>query len=141
MKTPKTTKSTKKSSKKTPKTTEPKPLKVIYPSPLIDTPPSSSSSPKPSNQPSSSTMHGGSKRPNTTRKGGGSTSRPTKKSKNVDPNSPDEVAKEMSVGFGLDKYWYDSSPFPQLNAILKNQNWETLMSAVCRNSIYPNLMR
>ena len=67
-------------------------------------------------------MHVGSKRPNTTRKGGGSSSRPTKKSKNMDPNSPDEVAIEMSVGCGLHMYWYDSIPFPQLHAILKNQN-------------------
>ena len=67
-------------------------------------------------------MHAGSKCPNTTLKGGGSSSRPTKKSKNVDPNNPNEVDKEMSVGFGLDKYWYESTPFPQLHAILKNQN-------------------
>ena len=84
-------------------------------------------------------MHAGFKRPNTT-PGGGSSSRPTKKSKNVDPNSPYEVAKEMSIGFGLDKYWYESTPFPQLHAILKNQNWETLMSYFWCNPIYPNLM-
>ena len=141
MKTPKTTKSTKESSKKTSKIIEPEPLKVIHRSPLINAPPSSSSSTKPSDQPSSLTMHAGSKRPNTTPKGGGSSSRPTKKSKNVDPNSSDEVAKEMSVGFGLDKYWYDSTPFPQLHDILKNKNWETLMSDFCCNPIYANLMR
>ena len=42
-----------------------------------------------------------------------------KKYKTVDPNNPEEIAKEMSVGFGLDKYWYVSTPFPQLLAILK----------------------
>ena len=47
----------------------------------------------------------------------------------------------MSLGFGLDKYWYDSTPSPQLHAILQNQNWETLMSDFCCNPIYPNLMR
>ena len=47
----------------------------------------------------------------------------------------------MSVGFGLDKYWYDTSPFPQLHAIIKNQNWETLMTDFCCNPLYPNLMR
>ena len=72
-------------------------------------------------------MQAGSKRPNTTPKGGGSTFRPSKKSKHVDPDSPDEIVKEMSVGFGLERYWYDSNPFPQLHAILKNQNWETLI--------------
>ena len=58
-----------------------------------------------------------------------------KKSKTVDPSSPEEIAKEMSVGFGLDKYWYVSTPFPQLHAILKNQNWETLISEFCCNPI------
>ena len=43
-----------------------------------------------------------------------------KETKTVDPNSPEEIAKEMSVGFGLDKYWYESTPFSQLHAILKN---------------------
>ena len=66
-----------------------------------------------------------SKRPNTTPKS-------TKKSKNVDPDSSDEVAKEMSVGFGFNKYWYDSNPF---------RIRETLMSDYCCNPIYPNLMR
>ena len=47
----------------------------------------------------------------------------------------------MSVGFGLDKYWYDSTPFPQLHAIIKNQRWETLMTDFCYNPIYPTLMR
>ena len=86
-------------------------------------------------------MHASSKCPNKTPKGEGSSSRPTKKSKNVVANSPDEVAEEMSVGFRLDKYWYDSTPFPKLHAILKNQNWKTLMSDFCCNSFYPNLMR
>ena len=44
----------------------------------------------------------------------------------------------MSVRFGLDKYWYDSTPFSQLHAILQNQ---TLMSDFYCNPIYPNLMR
>ena len=84
-------------------------------------PPSSSSEQKQSDPPSSSTMHAGTKRQNTTPKGG-SSSRLMKKSKIADLNSPEEIAKEMSVGFGLDKYWYDSAPFPQLHAIIKNQN-------------------
>ena len=46
----------------------------------------------------------------------------------------------MSVAFGLEKYLYDSTLFPQLYAILKNQNWETRMSYFCCNPIYPNLM-
>ena len=86
-------------------------------------------------------MHADSKRTNTTSKGGSSSSRPTKKNKNLDPHSPDEVAKEMTVGFGLDKYSYDSTPFPQLHFIHKNQKWETLMSYFCCNPINPNLMR
>ena len=61
-------------------------------------------------------MQAGSNRPNTTPKGGGLSSRPSKKSKNIDLDSPYEIAKEMSVGFGLDKYWYDSTLFPQLHA-------------------------
>ena len=47
----------------------------------------------------------------------------------------------MSVGFGLDKYWYESTPFSQLHAISQNQYWETLMADYCYNPIYPNLMR
>ena len=85
-------------------------------------------------------MHGDTKRQNTTRKGKSSL-RPLKKTKTVDPNSPEEIAKEMSVGFGLDKHWYVSTPFLQLHAILKNQNWETLMYDFYCNPIYPNLMR
>ena len=66
--------------------------------------------------PSLSTMHAGSKRPNETPKGS-SSSKPTKRAKEIDPNSAKEISKEMTVGFGLDKYWYDSTPFPQLHAI------------------------
>ena len=68
-------------------------------------------------------MHTGTKRHNTTPKGG-SSSRPTKMTKQVDPNNAEEISKEMSVGFGLHKYRYDSTPFPQLHAILQNQSWE-----------------
>ena len=85
-------------------------------------------------------MHARTKRQNTTPKGG-SSSKPMKKAKTVDPNSPEEIAKEMSIGFGLDKYWYNSTPFPQLHAIIKNQNWETLMTDFCCHPIYPNLVR
>ena len=70
-----------------------------------------------------------------------SSSRPTKKVKTFDPNSPKEISKEMSVGFGLDKYWYNTTPFPKLHAIIKNLNWETLMTDFCCNPLYPNLMR
>ena len=45
------------------------------------------------------------------------------------------------MGFGLDKHWYESTPFPQLHAILQNQYWETLMADYCCNPIYPDLMR
>ena len=84
-------------------------------------------------------MHSRTKRQNITPIGG-SSSRTLKKTKTVDPNSPEEIAEEMSVGFGLDKHWYVSTSFPQLHVILKNQNWETLMSDFCCNPIYPNLM-
>ena len=47
----------------------------------------------------------------------------------------------MSIGFGLDEYWYDSTLFPQLHAILQNQCWETLMSDFGCNPTYHNLMR
>ena len=139
MKTPKSSTSSKKVSKKTPKPTQPKPLKIVHPTLLIDAPPSSSTEPK-TDTPSASTIHEGTKHHNTTPKGG-SSSKPTKRTKQVDPNNAEEISKEMSVGFGLDKYWYDSTPFPQLHAILHNQSWETLMSNFCCNSIYPNLMR
>ena len=138
MKTPKTT-SSKKQNKRTPKFSQPKPLKVIHPSPLITAPPSTSKEPH-SDTPSLSTMHAGTKRLNDTPKGN-SSSKPTKRIKQVDHNSAEEISKEISVGFGLEKYWYDSTPFPQLHAILQNQCWETLMSDFCCNPIYPNLMR
>ena len=47
----------------------------------------------------------------------------------------------MTVGFSLDKYWYESTPFLQHHAILQHQYWETLMIEYCCNPIYPNLMR
>ena len=47
----------------------------------------------------------------------------------------------MTVGFGLDKHWYETTLFPQLHAILQNQYWKTLMAEYCCNPIYPNLMR
>ena len=61
-------------------------------------------------------MHAGSKSPNTTPKGEGSSSKPSKKSKNVD----DEVAKQISVGFGIDKYWYDLTSRHSKNPKLGN---------------------
>ena len=85
-------------------------------------------------------MHVGTKRAFSTTKGSVS-SKPAKKAKVVDPDCAEEIAKEMSVGFGLDKYWYDSTPFPQLHAILSNQGWEELMSNFSCNSIYPHLIR
>ena len=68
MKTPKTT-SSKKYSNKTPKSTQPKPLKVVHPSPLITAAPPTSKEPQSSDTPSLSTMHAGNKRPNDTPKG------------------------------------------------------------------------
>jgi hypothetical protein len=47
----------------------------------------------------------------------------------------------MTVGFGLEKYRYESNPFPQLHAILQNQGWEILICDYSCNPIYPNLMR
>ena len=85
-------------------------------------------------------MHVGKKQPNdaATEK---SLSRSAKRAKNNDPNSAEEISKEMIVGFGLEKYWYESTPFPQLHAILQNQYWETMMKDYCCNPIFPNLMR
>jgi transposase-like protein len=133
MKTPKAS-STKNTKENTPKFIQPEPLQVILPS--SDNPQSST----PSSQPKSSkTMHVGTKRAFSTK--GSSSSKPAKKAKVVDPDCAEEVAKEMSVGFGLDKYWYDSTPFPQLHAILSNQGWEELMSNFSCHPIYPHLMR
>ena len=53
----------------------------------------------------------------------------------------EELSKEMIVGFGLDKQWYESTFFPQLHAILQTQFWESLMAEYCCNSMYPELMR
>ena len=139
MKTSKST-SSKKANKRTPKSSQPKPLNVVHPSPLITAAPSNSKEPQNSDTPSQSMMHAGTKRPNDTLKGN-SLSKPTKRAKQVDPNSVEEISKEMSVVFGLDKYWYDSTPFPQLHVILQNQCWETLVSDYCCNPTYPNLMR
>ena len=111
---------------------------MVHPSPLLDAAPSSSTETK-NETPTPSTVHAGNKRQITTPKGG-SSSRTAKRSKLTDPNSAEEVSKEMSVGFGLDKYWYDSTPFSQLHAILHNQNRGTLMSDFCCNPIFPNLM-
>lgn len=55
-------------------------------------------------------MQSGIKRPHSTKKGGNS-SRPNKRNKNVDPDSPEELAKEMSVGFGLDSIGILLIPF------------------------------
>ena len=85
-------------------------------------------------------MHAGVKRTRGTPKDA-SSSKPPKRIKQADPDSAEEVAKEMSVGFGLDKYWYDSTSFPQFHAILQNQGWEKLMYDHSCNPIYPNLMR
>ena len=85
-------------------------------------------------------MHVGNKRPIDTPTGK-SLSKSAKRSKQSDPNSAEEISKEMTMGFGLDKYWYESTPFPKLHAILQNQYWETLMADHCCNPIYPNLMR
>ena len=126
MKTPKTASSRKKSNK-SPKTTQPKLLKVVHPSPQIVATPSPLQ--EHSGTPSASTMHVGNKRPIDTpiEK---SLARSSKRTKQSDPNNAEEISKEMSVGFGLDKYWYESTPFPQLHAILQNQYWETLMADI-----------
>jgi len=116
MKTPKSSSSSKNTKGKAPKFLQPKPLQVIHPSPSRDAPQPSSQEHKSSTP---KTMHAGSKRTLSNPKGS-SSSRPAKRIKQADPNSAEELAKEMPVGFGLDKYWYDSNPFPQLHAILSN---------------------
>ena len=134
MKTPKTA-SSKKQNNNTPKTTQPKPLKIVHPSPQITVAPSSSK--EYSGTPSASTMHVGNKRPldTPTHK---SLSKSANRAKKSDPNSAEEISKEITAGFGLDKYWYESNPFPQLHAILQNQHWETLMTDYCCNPIKPD---
>ena len=90
---------------------------MVHPSPQIAAHPSSSQ--EQSGTPSASTMHVSSKRPIDTTVDK-SLSKSAKREKNADPNSVEEVSKEMTVGFGFDKYWYESTPFPQLHAILQN---------------------
>ena len=53
----------------------------------------------------------------------------------------EELSKEMIVGFGLDKQWYESTFFPQLHAILQTRFWESLMAEYYCNPMYPELMR
>ena len=105
--------------------TQPKPLKVVHPSPQIAAPePSSREQP---GTPVASKMHVGNKRPSdsTINK---SLSTSAKRAKVAVLNSAEELFKEMSVRFGLDKHWYESTFFPQLHAILQNQFWESLMA-------------
>ena len=113
MKSPKSS-SSKKHSNKTPKITQPKPLKVFHPSPLIAAPPSTSQ--EQSGTPSASKMHVNSKRPIDTTVDK-SLSKSAKRAKNADPKSAEEVSKELTVGFGLDKHWYETTLFPQLLAV------------------------
>ena len=91
---------------------------MVHPSPLIAAPPSSSQ--EQSGTPSAPTMHVSSKTPIDI-KVDKSLSKSAKRAKNVDPNSAEEVSKEMTVGLGLDKHWYESTLFSQLHAILQNQ--------------------
>ena len=72
-------------------------------------------------------MHVGNKRPSDSTMNK-SLSTSAKRAKVAVPNSAEELSKEMSVGFGLDKHWYESTFFPQLHAILQNQFWESLMA-------------
>ena len=94
-------KSPKSSSNKTPKITQPKSLKVVHPSPKIATPELSSQ--EQPGTPSVSRMHVGSKRSidSTMNK---SLSKSAKRAKIVVPNSLEEILKEMTVDFGLDKH-------------------------------------
>ena len=73
---------------------------MVHPSPLIAAPLSSSQ--EQSGTPSAPTMHVSSKRPIdiTVDK---SLSKSVKRANNADPNSAEEVSKEMTVGFSLDK--------------------------------------
>ena len=99
MKSPKS--SSRKRTNRTPKITQPKPLKVVHPSQQIAAPePSSQEQP---GTPSVSRMHVGSKRPidSTMNK---SLSKSAKRAKIVVPNSLEEILKEMTVDFGLDKH-------------------------------------
>ena len=109
MKTPKSSKSSKKTTKSRTQN-QPKPLRVVLPPPLLDAAPptteeTTQESPKQSIEPT------GTKRKISSPKGG-SSSKVVKRSKQSDPNGAEEISKEMSVGFGLDKYWYDSVHFP-----------------------------
>ena len=134
MKTPKSSKKTSKSGKKASKShqnIQPKPLKIVHPPPLLN------AAPSPSQE---TTENVGTKRKIFSPKSE-SSSKAVKRLKQVDPNSAEEIAKEMSVGFGVDKYWYDSTHFPQLHTILKFQEWEVLMTEYSCNPIFPNIMR
>ena len=103
MKTPKSSKNTLKSGKKTStshQTIQPTPLKIVHPSPLLKAAPS----PSPSQETTDNIRP---KRKSFTPKSESST-QTAKRLKQVDPNCAEEIAKEMSVGFGVDKFWYDS---------------------------------
>ena len=78
------------------------------------------------------------KRNSTSRK---SSSNSAKKAKVTVHLNAEELSKEMIVGYGLDKQWYESTSFPQLHAILQTQFWETLMAEHCCNPMYPELIR
>ena len=110
----------------------------MHPSPQIAAPRSSSQ--EQSSTPSASMMHVSNKRPINSPVDK-SLSKYAKRAKNNDYNCAEEVSTEMTVGFDLEKYWYESTPFPQLHAILQHQYWETLRIEYCYNPIYPNLMR
>ena len=124
-----------KTKNQTPKMKQPTPLQVIYPTPL--TPKTESSLKKQQETPNRSEEHESSKR-----KGDATVRKSSSKRAKVNVQvSAKEISKEMIVGFGLDKQWYESNFFPQFHAILQNQAWESLMGNYCCNPMYPNLMR
>ena len=114
---------------------QPKPLNIIHPTPLITAPESSSREQQ--RTPVASGVHESIKRKRDSIVKKSS----SKRAKVVVPVSAEELSKEMIVGFGLDKQWYESNFFPQFHAILQNQFWESLMAEHCCNPMYPELMR
>ena len=116
-----------------PKMKQPVPLRVIYPPSLTHKPKSSSKEPEdtPMSPQTSGKRTRESKKPST---------HSTKKMKVTHYSNAEELSKEMSVGFGLDKEWYESTIFPKFHEILQTQKWESLMSVYCCNPIYPDIM-
>ena len=125
-----------KTKNQSPKMKQPVPLQVIYPP--SHTPKPESSSKEQEGTPISPKIHAGSKRSRGSKK---PPTRSVKKMKVTHYLNAEELSKEMSVGFGLDKEWYETANFPHFHKILQTQHWESLMCDYCCNPIYPEIMR